>query len=68
MGHGVGGWRLEVRAWRWEEVAEVAGSIHINSPVLFHFSFFIFRISDFRNTSGMNSVSSLSKMFDRTAG
>jgi hypothetical protein len=28
----------------------------------------MFHISYFRNTSGMNSVSSLKNMFDRTAG
>jgi hypothetical protein len=44
MGDGAGYGRLE-------EVAEVAGSIHINSPVLFLFlfllSFFIFHVSYF---------------------
>jgi hypothetical protein len=74
MGQGVGGWKLEIEGWRLEVAAEVSGSIHINSPPLFlclffhFFSFFIFRVSCFKNISGMNSVSSLSKMFDRTAG
>jgi hypothetical protein len=47
---GVGGWNLEwVGGW-WVEVAEGAGSIYINSPVLsfsFSFSFFIFHFSFF---------------------
>jgi hypothetical protein len=58
MRQGAGGGRLE-------EVTGVAGSVHINSPLLF---FFMFHVSDFKNISGMNSVSSLRKMFDRTAG
>jgi hypothetical protein len=58
---------FEVGGGRLEEVAGVAGSIHINSPLifLFHVSYFIF--SYFKNISGINNVGSLSKMFDRTA-
>jgi hypothetical protein len=69
MSHGAGGGKLDVGAWRLEEVAGVAASIHISSPVLFlpSFSFFMFHISCFKNTSGMNSVGSLRKIFDRTA-
>jgi hypothetical protein len=47
MGQGVGGWKLEVGVESLDEVAEIAGSIHINSPVLFlscfcFFHYFIF--------------------------
>jgi hypothetical protein len=62
-----------------EEVTRVADLIHINSSLLsfylfhvsgfmFHVSGFIFQVSYFKNISGMNSVDSLSKMFDRTSG
>jgi hypothetical protein len=48
MGQGVGGWRLEVGGGRWEEVAEGADSIHINSLILFFFIFhFHFYVSYF---------------------
>jgi hypothetical protein len=54
MGQGVGGrslqlggWRLEVRGGRWEELTVVPGSIHINSPVRFLFHVFIFHVSCF---------------------
>jgi hypothetical protein len=43
---------LEVGCWTWEEVAMVAGSVHINSPVIFLFLllffFLIFHVSYFR--------------------
>jgi hypothetical protein len=82
MGHGIGGWKLPLAGGSGEELVEVAGPIHINSAVLslcfsaflffcFLFSFFIFcmvHVSDFKNTSGMNSVGSLRIIFDRTAG
>jgi hypothetical protein len=74
MCDGAGCERLEVEGARLEKVADVAGSIHINSPVLFfvffifHFSYFLFYIFTFKNTSGMDSVGSLRKMFGRTAG
>jgi hypothetical protein len=77
MGQGAGYRKLDVGGWRWDEVAGVAGSVHINSPLLFlcHFSFFMFyvsyskfRISCFKNTSGMNNMDSLRKIFDGTAG
>jgi hypothetical protein len=84
IGHGVGSWMLYVVVEGWMlEVGgggTVAGSIHINSSLLFfscfmfifmvhififHISCFIFHISYFKNTSGMNSVGSLRKMFDK---
>jgi hypothetical protein len=71
MGQGAGGRRLEIAGGRREEVAGLAGSIDINSLVLFLFSLFLFlllHISYVKITSGMNSVGSLRKMFDSTAG
>jgi hypothetical protein len=66
----VAGWMLEAGSGKWElgacrleEVTEFASLIHINSPALFRF-----HVSYFKNTSGMNSVDSLRKMFDRTTG
>jgi hypothetical protein len=62
MWQGMGCWRLEFGVWRWEfgvwrleegggrreEVAGIAGSIHINSPVLsffmFHVAYFLFHV------------------------
>jgi hypothetical protein len=71
IGDGAACGMLEVGSGRLDEVAEVAGSIHINLPVLFLFSCFLFHfhfhISYFKNISGMNSVGSIRKMFDRTA-
>jgi hypothetical protein len=69
MSHGAGYGRLGVGSWRWK-VAGVAGSIHINSSVLFcfMFHFFMVHVSYFKNISGINNVGSLMKMFDRTAG
>jgi hypothetical protein len=74
MGHGswvrlcdIGDWRLEELAGGgrgWEEVADLAGSIHISSPILilfsffflhFHLSCFMFHISYFKNILDMNS-------------